>query len=232
VTEAPQEDHSGLPDAVHVLAERLGCIGGEPIPRVELTQKGVMRQDASSKWMRFKARQTIDATKCAFDWRAQAGPLSSMHVRDAFDGDEGELTVKLLGVVPVAKAARSLELDRGELLRYLAELPWAPDAILLNRALSWRCEGESKIFVSAGEGETACEIRLTLGDDGFVAEAYAETRPRSVDNGFVSAPWRGVFSDYAMTNGRIIPRAAEVAWVGEAGVEMVWSGRIVSWGAG
>lgn len=230
--EAAQDVEVRLPDAVRALAERLGCNGVEPMQRVALRQTGVMRQDASAKWMRFKAQQTIETATCAFDWRARAGPFNSMHVRDAFDGVDGDLSVRLLGVMQIAGAAPSPELNRGELLRYLAELPWAPDALLLNPALSWRCESERELWVSATSGETSGEIRLTLGEDGLVAEAFAEGRPRSIDGGFVITPWRGTFSEYAMTNGRMIPRSAEVAWVGERGVELVWSGRILNCGAG
>jgi len=51
-----------------------------------------------------------------------------------------------LGVIPVARAERSSALMRGELMRYLAELAWAPDAFLFNTTLfnttlRWRDDG-------------------------------------------------------------------------------------------
>jgi hypothetical protein len=43
-------------------------------------------------------------------------------------------------------------------MRYLAELAWAPDAILLNAGLRWREDGPDKLAVSAGSGETTAKL--------------------------------------------------------------------------
>lgn len=220
-----------IPQAVRDLAARQGCTDGVPIHRVRLRQRGVMRQDGESKWMRFRARQTIETRRCGFDWRANTGPLRAVVVRDAFDGGGGDLTVKLFGCVPIASTPRSAELDQGELLRYLAELPWAPDAILLNPKLTWRVAGERELLVSASVGAMRAELRLKLNADGLIGEVAAAARPRAVGGKFVVAPWRGVFSGYADMGGRNVPRNAEVSWIGSDGVEPVWRGEVQSWRA-
>ena len=55
--------------------------------------------------------------------------------RDALRDREARFDVLALGVIPIARAEHSSALMRGELMRYLAELAWAPDAILVNTAL-------------------------------------------------------------------------------------------------
>lgn len=47
-------------------------------------------------------------------------------------------------------------------MRYLAELPWAPDAILFNTHLRWRKESAGHFIVGAGTREVAAEVTLML----------------------------------------------------------------------
>nr|WP_155847481.1 DUF6544 family protein [Asticcacaulis sp. AC402] len=184
--------------------------------------------DARS-WMGFTATQTISTRNCEFDWRTRAGPLGVISGRDALQGGEGRFDIMALGFIPIARAAHTPALVRGELLRYLAELPWAPDAILHNSRLRWRTDGPDTLAVSAGSGETACEVELSLGNDGRIASGFAPDRPRSASAPTLPTPWRGRFSDYRNLNGTWLPFAAEVAWeIG--GKEIVyWQARLDQW---
>ena len=47
-------------------------------------------------------------------------------------------------------------------MRYLAELAWAPDAILLNAGLRWREDGPDKLAVSAGDLDRVAARITTL----------------------------------------------------------------------
>ena len=97
-------------------------------------------------------------------------------------------------------------------MRYLAELAWAPDAILLNTALRWREDGSGRLAVSAGAGETAAEVILSLDTEGRIAGGFAPDRPRSTKAPFLPTPRRGRFSDYRRHNDMWLPFAGEVAW--------------------
>jgi hypothetical protein len=216
-----------LPPAVLALAKRLG-VAGRAGSTIALTQSGRMRNDARSGWMPFTARQTISLTECAFDWRARTGPAGLVSVVDRFSGGEGALEVKALGFIPLARAGGTPDVARGELMRYLAELPWAPAAILLNRHLAWRSLPDGRLIVSANTPATTAEVELTLDADGRIATAFAPDRPRAMKQGFVASPWRGRFSDYRQVGGIWIPFAGEVGWEEDQG-EAVWQGRIESW---
>jgi len=179
--------------------------------------------------MAFTATQTLSTRDCTFDWRARFGPLGLISVRDALERGRGRLDVKALGIVPIASAPRTPELMRGELMRYLAELPWAPAAILLNTELRWREAGQDALAVSAGAGETLTEVVLDLDSDGRIVGAFAPDRPRSVGKAYLPTPWRGQFTDYRLHEGRWIPFAGEVAWEIDGKPEVDWQGTIKTW---
>ena len=98
-----------------------------------------MRLKLGDPWRRFAAEQVISIDKPGFAWlaRMQAMPLLSARVLDCYVDGEGLLEARLLGSLPLARVAGA-QADRGELMRYLAELAWAPHAMLYNPQLSWR----------------------------------------------------------------------------------------------
>jgi hypothetical protein len=220
-----------LPAAVYELALRLGADAEMNRTTVNLTQTGRMRSGNSGRWMSFSAKQTIATRECAFEWRARAGQLGMVSVCDALKDGEGRLDVLALGIVPIARAEHSSALMRGELMRYLAELAWAPDAILLNTELRWREDGLDKLAVSAGAGETAAEVILSFDSEGRIVGAFAPDRPRSAKAPYLPAPWRGRFSDYRRHNGMWLPFAGEVGWEADGVEEIYWQGWIEHWDA-
>ncbi len=223
-----------LEAAVTELALRLGVNPSDGPISVNLTQTGRMKAkiDAES-WMAFTATQSISTRTCAFDWRARAGPLGIISGRDALENGEGRFDITALGFIPLARAAHSAALVRGELIRYLAELPWAPDAMLLNPELRWRKDGADGFVVGAGvgAGDTAVEVALSLDTNGRIAGAFASDRPRSAVAPFLPTPWRGRFSDYRQHEGRWLPFAGEVGWEIDGAERVYWQGRIESWEA-
>jgi hypothetical protein len=164
-------------------------------------------------------------------WQVDANPIRALQrsAIDALYDGEGRLNIMALGFVPIERAEHSSALMRGELMRYLAELAWAPDAILLNPKLRWRVDGPEQLTVVAGSGDTMSEVILNLDNEGRIAGAFAPDRPRSVTAPILPTPWRGRFSDYRNHNGFWIPFAGEVAWKIDGGQEVYWQGRVERW---
>ena len=181
--------------------------------------------------MAFTASQTISARSCEFDWRARAGPLGLISGRDALADGEGRFDILALGFIPVARAPHTAALVRGELMRYLAEVAWVPDAILHNPALRWEVVDRDTLAVEAGSGETACRVLLSLDNDGRIAGAFAADRPRSATAPTLPTPWGGHFWDYRPHCGRWLPFAAEVGWEIDGQRLTYWQGRIETWEA-
>ena len=228
--EVDLQQRARLPAAVYDLAMRLGADPHSDNSGVRLGQTGrLKRQLGADSWMSFTAIQTISTRECAFDWRARAGPLGMVSARDALKDGAGRLDVMALGIIPIARAEHSSALMRGELMRYLAELAWAPDAILLNSALRWREDSPDRLAVSAGVGESAAEVVLSLDTEGRIAGGFAPDRPRSATAPFLPTPWRGRFSDYRRHNGTWLPFAGEVSWEIDGTESVYWQGRIEHW---
>lgn len=228
----PPQGAPPLPKAVRELAVRLGVKIAETPPHIHLTQTGRMKRDlAADSWMAFTATQSIATAVCEFDWRARAGPLGLISGRDALADGEGRFDIMALGIIPIARAAHTPALVRGEMMRYLAEIAWAPHAILHNHALGWRVIDAATLAVSAGLGETRCEVTLSLDSHGRIAGSFAPDRPRNATAPILPTPWRGQFSDYRRHNGIWLPFSGEVAWEIGGGAMPYWQCRIDRWAA-
>lgn len=221
-----------LPAAVVDLARRLGVQATDNPPCIRLTQTGHMKRTLeSASWMAFTACQTIATHRCAFDWRAKVGPFGLISGRDALEDGDGRFDITALGIIPLARAQHTAALVRGELMRYLAEIAWAPHAILHNPELRWQVDGPDTLSVSAGVGATASEVILGLDSDGRIATAFAADRPRSATAPILPTPWHGRFSDYQLFDSIWIPMAAEVAWTVAAKDVVYWRCQVACWHA-
>lgn len=232
VTQAPDPDQpwveNALPSEVRALAARLGATGDTASSRVTFEQTGSMRLRPALRPIRFKARQTMDLRRPAFTWRARMGPLGCVSVTDAYDGATGGLDVRFLGRLRLAHVDGDA-VNKGELMRYLAELALAPDAILVNRLLSWRVADPKTLLVSAGRAAALSEVALKLDNEGRITSMSAESRPYADGKVIVDRPWFGSFSDYRRHRGRWLPFAAEVGWVLDGVPAIYWRGQMMDW---
>ncbi len=232
MTDPDRRRTTHLPAAVRDLALRLGATATAACSSVSLSQRGRMKpRVGASSWMAFTATQSISTHTCAFDWKARAGPLGLVSGRDALKDGEGRFDIMALGLIPIVRAAHTAALVRGELMRYLAELAWAPDAIVLNTELRWQQDGPNRLSVAAGHGDSSSRVMLSLDADGRIAEAFSPDRPRSATAPVRPAPWRGRFSEYRQHRNRWLPFAAEVGWEIEGKECVYWQARVEDWEA-
>jgi hypothetical protein len=188
-----------------------------------------MRSDAGAKWMNFRAGQTIDLDQCRFSWVARTGPFGSVRIVDALDQGVGRLDVTALGFLPLLRMPASKDLDRGELMRYLAEIVWAPEAILHNRSLRWNMLDNGGLSVSAGQPEHCATVEFELDEQGRIACATAADRPMISRSGIRFLPWFGHVADYRQHNGYWLPFRAEVGWKIDGERIVFWEGRLTEW---
>jgi len=176
---------------------------------VRLHQRGTLRLKPGGPWFRFQAEQVIWAGSSRFRWdaRISIAPFLKMRVVDAYEDGRGTLDVRFWKLFRVATASGP-GVDAGELLRYMAELPWCPYAYRDNPDLTIRAVDERRLSVSCGSEE----VRLTLDPAGDVLGAFAARRPRLVGDEYVSSPWSGTFSGHESLGGTRVPRMAVVSW--------------------
>ncbi len=189
-------------------------------------QSGRMRLGPDRPWMPFSAEQSLSADRSEFVWHARfkMAPLVTGVVEDAFVEGEGRLDAKIWGIVPVAHA-RGLEVDRGELQRYLAELVWCPMALIYNHQLEFCALSDDLVRVWVGDERTY--VDYLFDEDGDIVGARTETRSR----GDEVQPWEGCFTDFEDFGGIRAPARGKVWWLTPEGRFVYWEGRVhtLSW---
>ena len=195
---------------------------------VRMSQRGEMRASLADPWRPFTAEQVIGIREPGFVWRArmQAAPLVSAHILDYYLDGEGLLEARLFGSWGLARAVGP-QVSKGELMRYLAELAWAPHAMLLNPRLTWREIDATTVEVSAESQAGLVRVRLVF-EDGDLARIEADDRPRAVGRRLVPTRWEGRCCDYREMEGCRIPTRAAVSWLLEDGPFEYWRGSVTA----
>lgn len=188
-----------------------------------------MRQKPGGRWLRFTAVEEFAVHEVAFSWRArfQILPFVSLRVVDGYASGQGLLEARLLGLLPVMRA-RGQDVLQGEVLRYLAELAWVPQAMLANHQLEWRGLDERSVEVSTRVGPARAAVRLVFDEAGDIVGASCDARPYLDGKRSVPRPWAGNFRDYAMLGGVRVPTHGEVRWELPEGPFTYWRGTVTS----
>ncbi len=221
---ARKRSQENLPSLVRSFVGRCGVKSHDTVHSVALRQIAQLRMAPEKAWQQIHTQQVVNVCESAFFWLAQRrlGPLPLLNVVDGYVVGNGFLQARLFGSIPIAQY-EGAQMSHSELMRYLAELPWAPDAILNNPNLRWRELTENSIEVSSESAGGIATVRFLFNEVGDIAEVYAEARA-AVENGkTVMRPWRGEFSEYRILGGRRIPGHAEVGYVYEDGYQPYFS---------
>jgi hypothetical protein len=132
--------------------------------------------------------------------------------------------VRIAGSVSVATSTGP-ETAKGEAMRFLAELPWNPDAILNAAGLTWRQVDDATVEVSMMTSGGLATVSLQFDAGGDISAIEAADRPRAGDT---PARWIGRFSNYAKVGAYRFPRYGEVAWDLAEGEFVYWRGNILT----
>lgn len=229
---APSAPRNDLPPIVEAFARR-GLDGAVPAARIGLTQAAEMQMKAGGDWTPLTARQWIGISQPGFVWDARVpmGPITRFRVIDAFAGGEGHLQARILGSIRIA-AASGPDMDQSEAMRYLAELPWAPDAILSAPGLSWTQTASDIVEVSMETRGGEARVALHFDAAGDIVRITARDRLTTDDEGKPARyDWLGTFHDYVRLGNRRIPARAEVGYVRPDGYAPYFRGRITAYSA-
>ncbi|HWM10985.1 MAG TPA: DUF6544 family protein [Solirubrobacteraceae bacterium] len=213
-----------LPALVRRHLERSLSAGARVPGLVRIGQEGEMRLRPGGRAMRFSAVEELAVDRIAFSWRARF-PLA-IRVFDGCTGGRGKLEARVLGV-PVMRRSGA-EVAAGEVLRYLAELPWVPWAMEHNAELEWRELDERSVEVAGRAGGRRLAVTVEFDADGDIVRAGCDARPRQVGRTSVLTPWGGEFGDYRALGGMRIPTRARVYWELDEGRFVYWRGTVTS----
>lgn len=218
------EESPQLPAPVRAYLTRSLPPGQTTPAAVRVHQSGELWKQPGARAMRFEAIEEFACDRVAFAWRARfpiLGPLA-ITVVDGFDGGAGRLRVSLLGL-PLQQQTGA-ETDVGEAMRYLAELPWAPQAIAANHELEWHTVDDRAVEVVYDRGMRA-SVRWELDEAGDPVHMTG-VRPFSTGKSFVEMPWGGDFRDYRDVSGMRVPTVGEAWWHLPGGRFVYWRARV------
>jgi hypothetical protein len=220
---------AGLPEPVRRYLHYARVVGKAPIRTVRLKQRGAMVIGQGSKWLPMRAEQYFTANPPGFLWHGTLHPFPFVPVSatDTYRGGHGILRIKALSLIPLG-TARGLEMDQGELLRYLGEMAWFPTAFLAD-CIRWEAIDTESAKVTISLPPITASGIMHVNAQGrytrFTAVRYREEHKR-----LVPRPWTGRWADYREVNGFRIPMKAEAAYTLETGEFSYFRGKVMEIG--
>lgn len=207
----PEPD--AIPGTVRAFAERNGGRRGGPAV-LHLQQEAELRRVPGGPFMALKADQLLGSRDPGFVWEAMARMAGVVPLRavDSAVGGTGWLEARIAGAVAVAKATGP-DTDKGEMMRYLAELVWNPDAIINAPSLRWRQIDERTVEVAAETPGGVAVVRQLFDKAGDIVGIEADDRPYLVNGKATPTRWIGRFRDYASFGAYRLPTYGEIAWI-------------------
>jgi hypothetical protein len=110
------------------------------VASARIVQEGQFNLDLRrNNWAPFTAKQVVIARRPGFDWdaRIRIAPAVSVFVHDAYVAGEGILDARIIGLWTLEHCRGTPETAQGELMRFLAEAPWYPTALLPTQGVRW-----------------------------------------------------------------------------------------------
>jgi hypothetical protein len=220
------KETEGLPAPVQRFFRAVLKDGQPIVAAVNLSQRGLFNMsETENKWSPFTATQLVTTQHLGFDWdaRIQMAPGVTAFVHDAYVLGEGKLHASLLGLLTVADVGNTPQAAQGELLRFFAEMPWYPTALLPSQGVCWEPIDETSARATLTDGPTTVSLVFKFNAEGAIATIRAEARHRDA---LTTMPWNGRFWEYAVRNGMLIPLEGEVGWEYPEGTRLYYKGKV------
>jgi hypothetical protein len=236
-TEAPSyravrtRDLDDLPAPIRRYLRHVLPLDQPPVQAVRLEQTGTFRSGGSgAPWKDFTATQHVTIRPPGFVWDASIAMLPGLSVRvlDAYADGKGALWARLGGVVPVADPTPGPALDEGELMRYLAEAPLYPTALLPDMGITWTAVDDRSARATLEHRGTTATLVFHVNDQDEV-ERVTGKRPFLTDDGtYEERSWKGTWRNYERRGSLRVPTEGEVAWIHPEGAVAYWRGHMES----
>ena len=221
----------GLPPPVQRYFRQVLTDGQPIIVSANIEMTGTINMSATAEqWKPFTSRQRVVTRRPGFLWDAQVFMFLGLpaYVEDSYIAGRGRLIAKLLGLFTVAAAQGEGEIARGEFMRYFAESPWYPTALLPSQGLRWEAVDDASAKATLIDGPITLNLLFCFNDAGLITSVHAEARGAGAgkDGVMVMLPWDSAFSDYQPQGGMLIPMTGEAAWVRPEGRKVYFVGHV------
>lgn len=222
----PRRDLLELPAPVRRYFDFALSPGQPAIGRAEFGQVGefALRPGA---WRPMKATEVVTVEPRGFVWDASIRllPGIAFRVRDTYRAGNAGLRVALAGVVPVERRRNTSGLAAGALLRWLAEAPLVPTALLPAEGVRWSPVEARSARAEVTDAGLTVAMDVHFGDRGEIDRITA-MRFRDVGGTGVLTRFIGRWWDYRRISGMMVPTRGEAAWMLPGGPHPFWRAEI------
>ena len=224
-----QRELTGLPEPVQRYFRQVLTVGQPMIRALSVEHSGRFNiGKRGDNWKPFSSGQRVCIRRPGFLWDARVTILAgvAVHVHDAYVAGEGTLHPALMGLLPLGKVQGRGVIAEAELLRFLAEAPCYPTALLPSQGVKWQAVDARSAVATLTDGKLSASLLFSFDDRGLVESVRAEARARLVDGQVVALPWEGLWSDYQQQHGMSVPTRGEARWLLPQGPQPYWRGRV------
>jgi hypothetical protein len=205
---------------------------GQPVVRaVTMEQVGTINMSAKGEqWKRFTAKQRVITGSPGFLWDARVSMLPGMkvHVADSYIAGRGLLHAAMLGLFTVAEVSGGGEIARGEFMRFFAEAPWYPTALLPSQGVQWKAVDAHAANATLADGPLVLTLLFRFNNAGLIDSVRAEARGAVNDKEIVMMPWECGMSNYEVRSGMTVPMTGNAGWVRPEGRKLYFIGTFTS----
>jgi Family of unknown function (DUF6544) len=220
-----ESELEGLPIVVQKYFRQVLTPGQPIIVHARVRSRGTfnMGEPPAENWKLFTAVQDFYPNAPGFVWNARIriAPAMNVFVRDAFVDGRGSMYGSILGVKTVVQSGGTPGMAEASLMRYLAEAPWFPTALLPSQAVRWTAMSDRVARAALTSNGTTAALDFRFAEDGLLLGCEAL---RENDTLHAKFPWGGKFSRWIRKDGMMLPSQAEVAWQLPTGYFAYWRG--------
>jgi hypothetical protein len=234
-TQYDPHELDGLPAPVQRYLRAVLQPGQPIIGAVTVEMAGTINMSATGEqWKPFTSVQRVVTAsahaRSGFMWDARIAMLPGIkvHVLDAYIAGKGLVRAAVLGLFKVADMGGGGEMARGEFMRFFAETPWYPTALLPSQGVQWVAVDDSSATAHITDGAITLTMLFHFNDAGLIDRVRAEARGGMVDNKMLLRPWECGLSNYQVQSGMTVPLCGTAAWVLPGGSKTYFHGTVKS----
>lgn len=205
---------------------------GQPIiTAVTIDISGTFNMSPTGEqWKPFTSRQRVVTRRPGFLWNAKIAMLPGVTVRvvDSYITGKGLLRAKVQGFFTMADQRGGGDIARGEFMRWFAEVPWYPTALLPSQGVRWEAVDDHSANATMVDDPLGLTLLFRFNDAGLIASIRAEARGGMLGDKMVMAPWEGIWSNYQTHDGVQVPFTGEVAWMRPEGRKPYFVGTVTA----
>ena len=223
----------GLPAPVQRYFRAVLTEGQSIVRAVTIDMAGTINMSATAEqWKPFTSMQRVvtasGGARSGFMWDARIAMLPGIkvHVVDSYIAGKGLVQAAMLGLFTVADMSGGDDMARGELMRFFAETPWYPTALLPSQGVQWVAVDATSAKATLVDGTITLTLLFHFNEAGLIDSVRAEARGGMVGKEMLMRPWECGLSDYQVRDGMMVPFSGTAAWVLPSGPKTYFHGSV------